>query len=88
MALRGTGIAAVIGQSGFPEGGAAMAEFKRIKVHATLVSGVMLLTDDQIDDKLAEVRDRLADSGLTVESVEVQELAATLPTLEIPVYDG
>ena len=65
-----------------------MAEFKRIKIRATLATGVMLLTDADIDRRVAEVCSKLKDSGLTLESVEAEELAPTNPEVAIPVYDG
>src|SRR3972149_1737362 len=70
------------------EGGVTMAEFKRIKIRATLATGVMLLTDADIDRRVAEVCSKLKDSGLTLESVEAEEQAPVNPEVAITAYDG
>jgi len=65
-----------------------MAEFRRIRVRAALVSGVMLLTEDQIAREAEALRGRLEASGLGLESFEIEELAPPSSAVEIPVYDG
>lgn len=63
-----------------------MAEFKRIKVRAILESDVMLITEDQVDRLVDMVLGRLQSTGLTLVSVEPEEVA-TAPAA-IPVgYD-
>ena len=63
-----------------------MAEFKRIKVLATLESDVLLLTYDQIDRVLGEVAGKLKNTGLKIVAIEPEEQAAT--SAAIPVgYD-
>mgnify|MGYP001566013618 FL=1 len=64
-----------------------MAEFKRIKVRATLESDVMLLTDDQIQRLVDEVCGRLRSTGLTLVSVEPEELVTTLAAVPVG-YDN
>ena len=54
-----------------------MAEFKRIKVRAILESDVVLLTADQIDRLVEAVCNKLKNTGLTLVSVEPEELAPT-----------
>lgn len=64
-----------------------MSEFKRVKVRATLESEVMLITEDQIDGLVDRVCGRLQGTGLTLVSVEPEEVA-TAPAA-IPVgYDN
>ena len=65
-----------------------MAEFKRVKIRATLATGVMLLTDSDIDRRVAEVCAKLKDSGLTLEAIEAEEQAPVNPEVAIPAYDG
>ncbi|MBI2160846.1 MAG: hypothetical protein HYU25_10810 [Candidatus Rokubacteria bacterium] len=62
-----------------------MAEFKRIKVRAVLESDVMLITADQIDRLVDGVCGKLKNTGLTLVSVEPEEVEPT--TAAIPVYD-
>lgn len=63
-----------------------MAEFKRVKVRAILESDVMLITEDQIDRLVDKVCGKLQNTGLTLVSVEPEEVA-TAPAA-IPVgYD-
>ena len=63
-----------------------MPEFKRIKVRATLESEVMLLTEREADRAVEGVAERLKSTGLTIVSVEPQEVI-TAPAA-IPVgYD-
>ncbi len=63
-----------------------MAEFKRIKIRAILESDVVLITADQIDRLVDGVRGKLKNTGLTLVSVEPEELEPT--NAAIPVYDG
>ena len=51
-----------------------MPEFKRIKVRATLESEVMLLTEREADRAVEGVAERLKSTGLTIVSVEPQEV--------------
>ena len=63
-----------------------MPEFKRIKVRAVLESDVMLLTWDQVDRVVESVCGKLQGSGLTVVSVEPEEIA-TPPAMVPAGYD-
>ncbi len=63
-----------------------MAEFKRIKIRAILESDVVLITADQIDRLVDGVCGKLKNTGLTLVSVEPEELEPT--NAAIPVYDG
>ena len=60
-----------------------MAEFKRIKVVATVESDVQLLTYDQIDQVLGEVTAKLKNTGLNIVSIESEELEARPPALPV-----
>ena len=63
-----------------------MPEFKRIKVRATLESEVMLLSDRDVDRAIDSVVGRLKSTGLTIVSLEPEEVI-TAPAV-IPVgYD-
>ena len=63
-----------------------MPEFKRIKVRAILESDVMLVTWDQVEGIVAGVSAKLQDSGLTLVSVEPEEIT-TAPTMVPAAYD-
>lgn len=63
-----------------------MPEFKRIKVRAILESDVMLVTWDQVEGIVAGVCGKLQGSGLTVVSVEPEEIA-TAPAMITAAYD-
>ena len=62
-----------------------MPEFKRIKVRAVLESDVMLLTSDQVDRMVDTVSGKLQNTGLTLVSVEPEEIATAAAM--IPAYD-
>ena len=47
-----------------------MANFRRVKIQATVETPATLLLDDQLTDALAELRETLHELGLTVLSVE------------------
>jgi hypothetical protein len=51
-----------------------MAEFRRIKVHATLESEVMLLSEAEIDRTLEDVCGKLRSTGLNIVSLEPEEV--------------
>ena len=63
-----------------------MPEFKRIKVRAVLESDVMLLTSDQVDRMVDTVSGKLQNTGLTLVSVEPEEIA-TAPAMIPAAYD-
>ncbi len=63
-----------------------MAEFTRIKIRAILESDVMLITRDQVASMVDTVCGRLQSTGLTVVSVEPEELEATPPAISVT-YD-
>ena len=63
-----------------------MPEFKRIKVRAVLESDVMLLTWDQVDGVVEGVCGKLQGCGLTVVSVEPEEIE-TSPAMIPAAYD-
>jgi hypothetical protein len=50
-----------------------MPTFKRVKLHATVETEAMLLSDDQIDGALGELRAKLQHLDLAVLSVEPTE---------------
>ncbi len=54
-----------------------MAEFKRIKIRAILESDVVLITADQVDRLVEAVCSKLKNTGLTLVSVEPEEMAPT-----------
>ena len=60
-----------------------MAEFKRIKVRAILESDVVLITADQVDRLVEGVCGKLKNTGLTLVSVEPEELAPTTAAITV-----
>ena len=63
-----------------------MAEFKRIKIRAILESDVVLITADQVDRLVEAVCSKLKNTGLTLVSVEPEELAPTTTAITVA-YD-
>lgn len=60
-----------------------MAEFKRIKIRAILESDVVLITADQVDRLVEGVIGKLKNTGLTLVSVEPEELAPTTAAITV-----
>lgn len=58
-----------------------MPEFRRIKVRATLESEVMLLPEREIKHALDGIYDRLRVTGLTIVSVEPEEIITAPATV-------
>ncbi len=58
-----------------------MPEFRRIKVRATLESEVMLLPEREIKQALAGIYDRLRVTGLSIVSVEPEEVITAPATI-------
>ncbi len=58
-----------------------MPEFKRIKVRATLESEVMLLPEREIKQALDGIYDRLRVTGLSIVSVEPEEVVTAPGTV-------
>lgn len=50
-----------------------MSTLKRVRIHATVETASMLLREDQIDDALGELREKLAGLDLAVLSIEPAE---------------
>ena len=57
-----------------------MANFRRVKIQATVETPATLLLDEQLDGALAELRETLHQLGLRVLSVEPTEA----PPIETP----
>ena len=53
-----------------------MPMFRRVRIHATVETESMLLTEEQIDGALGDLRDKLAHLDLAVLSIEPSEPAA------------
>jgi hypothetical protein len=62
-----------------------MPEFRRIKFQATLESEVMLLPEREIKQALDGIYDRLRVTGLSIVSVEPEEVV-TAPGTVVPDY--
>ena len=60
-----------------------MAEFRRIKIRAVLESDVVLITADQVDRLVEAVCGKLKNTGLTLVSVEPEELAPTTSAITV-----
>lgn len=60
-----------------------MAEFKRIRIRAVLESDVVLITADQVDRLVEGVIGKLKNTGLTLVSVEPEELAPTTAAITV-----
>lgn len=60
-----------------------MAEFKRIRIRAVLESDVVLITADQVDRLVEGVCGKLKNTGLTLVSVEPEELAPTTAAITV-----
>lgn len=63
-----------------------MAEFRRIKLHATLESEVMLLTESEVERAIDGVYGRLKSTGLNVVAIEPEEVV-TGPAAIPAAYD-
>jgi len=61
-------------------------DLRRVKARAILESSVTLVTDDQIDRFVDQVRGRLAKTGLTVVSVEPVTIVTEPPAITVA-YD-
>lgn len=57
-----------------------MTTFRRIKIHATVETAPMLLTEDQIDGALRELRDGLTQLDVAIVGIEAKEE----PAIELP----
>jgi hypothetical protein len=53
-----------------------MAEFRRIRLHATLESDVMLLTESEVERAIDGVYGRLKGTGLNVVTLEPEEVVS------------
>jgi hypothetical protein len=57
-----------------------MTTFRRIKIQATVETAPMLLTEDQIDGALRELRDGLTQLDVAIVGIEAREE----PAIELP----
>ena len=57
-----------------------MTTFRRIKIHATVETAPMLLTEDQIDGALRKLRDGLTQLDVAIVGIEAKEE----PAIELP----
>ena len=57
-----------------------MTTFRRIKIRATVEAGPTLLTEDQVDGAVRDLRDRLSQLGVTIVDIDAQEE----PAVELP----
>jgi hypothetical protein len=62
-------------------------EFKLLRIRATLVSELKLMTDDQIAEALNAVRDKVKDLGLELVGLEVEDAAGTLKPPDVQYND-
>lgn len=64
-----------------------MANFRRIKIEATVETATMLLTDDEIEGALQKFRDALGHLDLAVLSVEPKEEAPVRSQKSVDYWD-
>jgi hypothetical protein len=57
-----------------------MTTFRRIKIQATVEAAPTLLTEDQIDGAVRDLRDRLTQLGVAIVGIDAQEE----PAVELP----
>ena len=57
-----------------------MTTFRRIKIQATVEAAPTLLTEDQVDGAVRDLRDRLSQLGVTIIDIDTQEE----PAVELP----
>ena len=57
-----------------------MTTFRRIKIRATVEAAPTLLTEDQVDGAVRELRDRLTQLGVAIVGIDAEEE----PAVELP----
>jgi hypothetical protein len=57
-----------------------MTTFRRIKIRATVEAAPTLLTEDQVDGAVRDLRDRLTQLGVAIVGIDAEEE----PAVELP----
>jgi hypothetical protein len=57
-----------------------MTTFRRIKIRATVEAAPTLLTEDEVDGAVRDLRDRLTQLGVAIVDIDAQEE----PAVELP----
>ena len=57
-----------------------MTTFRRIKIRATVEAAPTLLTEDQVDGAVHDLRDRLSQLGVAIVDIDAEEE----PAVELP----
>lgn len=57
-----------------------MTTFRRIKIRATVEAAPTLLTEDQVDGAVRDLRDRLTQLGVAIVDIDAEEE----PAVELP----